>query len=82
MPQHKDIDWEVVGVVQTAVREQDALDALKWLAGEFQRQGQVECAVVLDRAFHECLQIYVNRQILQLERKLTGQAEEASVKMN
>jgi hypothetical protein len=35
----------------------------------------VECAVVLDRAFQDCLQIYVNRQIAQLERKLLGQAE-------
>lgn len=75
MPQNNELDWQTVSVIQDAVREQDALDALKWLAGEFQRQGQVECAVVLDRAFQECLQIYVNRQIAQLERKLMGQAE-------
>jgi hypothetical protein len=75
MPQSKHVDWQEVSIIQDAVREQDALDALKWLAGEFQRQGQVECAVVLDRAFQDCLQIYVNRQIAQLERKLLGQAE-------
>lgn len=75
MRRSKDIDWPEVTIVQTAVREQDALDALKWLAGEFQRQGQVECAVVLDRAFQDCLQIYVNGQIRQLERKLMGHTE-------
>lgn len=73
MPQSKIVGWQEVSIIQDAVREQDALDALKWLAGEFQRQGQVECAVVLDRAFQECLQIYVNRQMSKLERQLMGQ---------
>ncbi len=73
MPQSKHVDWQEVSVVQDAVREQDALDALKWLAGEFQRQGLVECAVVLDRAFQDCLQIYVSRRITQLERQLLKQ---------
>ncbi len=70
---HDTTDWRDVIIVRDAAREQDMLDALKWLAGEFQRQGQVECAVVLDKAFQECLQIYVNRQIRELERRLAGQ---------